>query len=220
MTRQRLAIITAAFSTLILVLALTGIDIIAIERLAQMYEPARLAMTHVTEYGKSEYYLVPALVGALYFRWRAKQSMLLCERVRQFHRASVCLYLFACVALSGLAGNVLKMLIGRSRPKEWLESGFYSIDPFTLVSRWHSFPSGHANTMTAVVIALTPFVAPRLRTPLIVVAAFIMATRCIVAAHYVSDILGGALLAALVCRWIEHYARAHYRLPFAPVKGR
>lgn len=215
MTLQRLLIISAAFITLILVLALTGLDIMATERLAQMYEPFRYAMSRVTEYGKSEYYLVPALIGALFFWWWAKHALLLCARIRQLHRASVCVYLFACVAVSGLAGNVLKLLIGRSRPKEWLESGFYGIDPFTLVSRWHSFPSGHTNTMVAVVIALSPFVSPGMRRVIVAAAAIIIATRCIVAAHYVSDILGGALVAALVCHWLEAYTRNRFRLPFA-----
>lgn len=219
MTHGRCLIIGAAWLTLIVVLALTGIDILIIEEINKIYEPFRYAMTYVTEFGKSEYYLVPALIGALFFWWRARASVLICERVRQYWRASVCLYLFACVALSGIAGNIIKLIVGRSRPKEWLESGIYSTDPFTLVSRWHSFPSGHANTMVAVVIALVPFIDARWRPALVGIAAVIIASRCLVAAHYISDVLGGAGLAAIVCYYIERYTRAHYRLPFAPIKG-
>lgn len=218
MILRRLLITAFALVTLILVLGVTQLDIIITERLTQLPESFRYALTYVTEFGKSEYYLVPALVGALFFWWRAKQSTLLCQRVRHAYRASICVYLFACVSLAGLVGNLLKFLIGRSRPKEWLESGLYGLDPFTLASRWHSFPSGHANTMTAVVIALVPFIAPRYRMPLVVVAAVITATRCVVAAHYISDILGGALVAVIICRWLESYTRTHYRLPFALVK--
>lgn len=214
MTRTRCLIIGAAFLTLIVVLALTGIDILIIEEINKIYEPFRYAMTYVTELGKSEYYLVPALLGTFFFWWQARASVLICERVRQYWRASVCLYLFACVALSGLAGNVIKLVVGRSRPKEWLESGLYGVDPFTMASRWHSFPSGHTNTMVAVVIALVPFIAARYRPYLVGIAAIIIASRCLVSAHYISDVLGGAALAALVCHYIERYTKAHYRLPF------
>lgn len=215
---RRLALITAAFLTLIGVLAATGIDIIIIERLDKLPQSFRYAMTYVTEFGKSEYYLVPALLGAVFFLWRGKQSILLCARVRHYWRASVCAYLFACIAIAGLTGNLLKFLIGRARPKEWLESGHYGFDPFSLASRWHSFPSGHTNTMVCVAIALLPFMPQRWRGVAIGVIAVIIASRCIVAAHYVSDILGGALLAVLVCGAIERTVRRRYRLPFGPVK--
>lgn len=214
---MRLLLLTSLlFITAILALSLTWFDVYIIERIASIHEPFRYAMTYVTEFGKSEYYLVPALLLGLFFWWRGRAATTLCARMRHYWRASICAYLFTCVAIAGLAGNVLKFLIGRSRPKEWLESGLYGLDPFTLASRWHSFPSGHANTMVAVVIALVPFTNPRWHPYLAVTAGVIIASRCIVAAHFVSDILGGALLAALVCLWLQRYAQKHYRLPFLP----
>jgi membrane-associated phospholipid phosphatase len=65
--------------------------------------------------------------------------------------------------------------------------------PCFVDSRYHSFPSGHATTAFAVAAALTR-AAPARRPLWLAVAGTIGAARVLLNAHFLSDVLGGAIL--------------------------
>jgi len=105
-------------------------------------------------------------------------------------------FVFCLLALVHFSGRILslwlKFAFGRYRPSEWLPRGGGTF--------WHddawSFPSGHAILFASLVL---PIVAcyPRWR-PLLAVVVFAMAARVAVNAHFLSDVLAGYALVALL----------------------
>lgn len=106
------------------------------------------------------------------------------------------LYLLAALAVSGVAAQIIKQIVGRGRPRLLDEFGPFVFDSFTLRSTYASFPSGHSTTAFAAAVALSYFL-PRWRLPLLLLAAAIAVSRVIVGAHYPSDVIAGSFLGAL-----------------------
>jgi membrane-associated phospholipid phosphatase len=101
-------------------------------------------------------------------------------------------FMFAAIALTGLADTIIKRMIGRARPSELGPLGF---EPFSWRSEFASFPSGHATNVFATLVAVG-LVFPRARPLLWIYALTIAASRVIVSAHFPSDVLAGAAFGA------------------------
>jgi membrane-associated phospholipid phosphatase len=98
-------------------------------------------------------------------------------------------------ALSGLAVNALKHSIGRARPK-FMHSGNTVFSPFS-GNDWDSFPSGHA--MAAFAVATVIAVRfPKVRWPVLALAFGIALSRLVRGSHYLTDIVGGAVLGVVI----------------------
>jgi membrane-associated phospholipid phosphatase len=137
-----------------------------------------------------EYYftIVVALIVALAhrLRWRAGAFVLL------------------ATAVSGLNG-LIKWIAGRTRPFHLFDSaGNARLAPFDLspfrgglsglfVSKNLCFPSGHAALAFATAEALA-ILYPRARWGFYIVALIVGAERVLENAHYVSDVVGAAIL--------------------------
>lgn len=150
----------------------------------------------VTTLGKSQWYLYPlglySAYAALMLRLRPA------ERAIWLPRLQTGLFIFANVALSGLAVDIIKIFVGRPRPVLFLEDGIFNqFSPFMLKSRWWSFPSGHSVTVLSLALAVSLF-WPRLRWLLLAFAGLIGASRVIVTAHYMGDVFGGFAVAVIV----------------------
>ena len=107
--------------------------------------------------------------------------------------------------ISRFATGELKDATGRVRPPQWLAEGGGGE---TFWRDGAAFPSGHVALFASIVIPLA-VVAPRTR-PLLVIAAFMMAARVAVNAHWVSDTLGAITLVALVT-WVLALAVRPFR---------
>jgi len=97
---------------------------------------------------------------------------------------------------AGLLAHILKPIVHRARPYEtdlaperWI--GYLGNSDFA------SFPSAEAATSFAVAVTLAAWY-PRLRLPLILLAAVISVARVPVGAHHPSDVAAGALLGIAV----------------------
>jgi len=101
-------------------------------------------------------------------------------------------YLFIAVGLPGLVSTVIKRWIGRVRPSA---AGPFAYEPFSWRPEYASFPSGHATTAFAALVAFGA-VFPRTRPVLWVYALLIAASRVMVSAHYPSDLIAGAAFGA------------------------
>ncbi|MBI2607822.1 MAG: phosphatase PAP2 family protein [Candidatus Doudnabacteria bacterium] len=95
---------------------------------------------------------------------------------------------------SALAGRVivelLKRGIERARPFEVMD-----VNQLLIKDQGFSFPSGHAVILFAIALA---FYRTRWFWPLIVLATIGSIARVFVGVHYISDIIGSVVIAALV----------------------
>lgn len=112
---------------------------------------------------------------------------------------AVPVFLFAAVAAAGLATDILKVVFGRTRPKLLFLAGQYDFTWFGFRADLWSFPSGHATTAAALVAALW-YLWPRYLPIYLAGGLLIAASRIVTGAHYLSDTIAAAALAAVVTR--------------------
>ncbi len=110
------------------------------------------------------------------------------------------------IALADWSSSGLKALFERPRPP------LRYPEPKTLVPLPHdaSFPSGHAATSFAAATMLS-FTFPRFAPPLYVLAAAVAFSRVYVGVHYPLDVIGGAILGALVAIALRFLAQRRAR---------
>lgn len=109
------------------------------------------------------------------------------------------LAIFFTLFIAGVAGDVLKMIIGRERPVVELASLIERVKPF----RSLSFPSGHATKVMALTIPFLLFSLKNVKllnlykSMVLLVAMIVAYSRIALQAHYPSDVIGGAAFAFL-----------------------
>jgi len=96
-------------------------------------------------------------------------------------------------AVATVLANVLKDVFGRPRPS----IGHPEIHPLVAVPHTASMPSGHAAGAFAAALAVG-LVHPRLRWPLLALAALIALSRVWLGVHYLTDVIAGAALGSIV----------------------
>ena len=107
----------------------------------------------------------------------------------------------AC-ALAGAVARVVKISTGRARPSVQTEAAWNGPN---FRARYNAFPSGHTAASTAFFATLV-LACWRIGAPFLVIPLLIAFSRMYVAAHYLSDVVCGAMIglltACLVARWI------------------
>lgn len=151
----------------------------------------------ITFLGRSPGYLVAAAGIVVWCLLRAREAKSAPHlRMRARSRAEAAAFVFATIAISGIATNLIKLLVGRLRPSMLFDAGQYGFAPFNFESTMRSFPSGHATTAFALALALGAL-WPHQRRWLAAAACLIAASRVAINAHYFGDVVGGALVAIL-----------------------
>ncbi|NTU52630.1 MAG: phosphatase PAP2 family protein [Chlorobiaceae bacterium] len=151
----------------------------------------------VTLAGQSEWYLIGGLVVYAWFRKRNRE------------KAKSGLFLFSTVAVSGILADIFKFILGRARPKLFLQQGIFGFEPFQghIEHAWTSFPSGHSATALSVALTLS-LLFPRLRPVFIVTAMLVAASRVVLCQHYLSDVAAGSVLGVMTVTLLyQHYFR-------------
>jgi len=157
----------------------------------------------VSELGKSQWYLVGALVA--YPMWP-----------RASGKARISL-LFWSVALSGILVDLVKVLLARPRPELFLEHGLYGFDFLRVQASYLSFPSGHTATAFSVGACLALF-WPRGRVVFLAGAASIGTARILLAQHYPSDVFVGAWFGTFTVLWLNRNKKHSINDP-SPMAG-
>jgi membrane-associated phospholipid phosphatase len=99
----------------------------------------------------------------------------------------------AAYAIAGGLTDVLKRAFDRPRPSLVDPA----VHPLVAVPHSAAMPSGHASTAFAAAVAVG-LVHPRLRWPLLALAALIALSRVWLGVHYLTDVIAGAALGAAI----------------------
>jgi membrane-associated phospholipid phosphatase len=143
-----------------------------------------LAARNITNIGLSGPYFAIAVVTFVFCKWVQPQQ----GRARIWARD----FFFALMG-SGILVHIFKFCVGRQRPhlSETFEPNVFH--PFTTDWNFQSFASGHSQVMftVATIMALA---IPKWRWGFISVAVIIGLTRVIIHDHFLSDVIGGAVI--------------------------
>jgi undecaprenyl-diphosphatase len=153
-------------------------------------------LRQITQMGNSAWPL--GIGGALWLglavlvqRWRGLRKTVV-------RRAQDCvLFVMASVALSGALASLLKQIIGRARPMTDGGAGVYQFKLLAFDPAWASFPSGHATTATAMMLALA-MIMPRHAVACVAIGLLGAASRALLGVHWASDVIAGIALGTVV----------------------
>jgi undecaprenyl-diphosphatase len=126
-------------------------------------------------------------------------------------------FLFVAIAVPSLFVTIIKRLIGRARPFVGSAADPFLYQPLVWRADYASMPSGHATTAFAAAIAIA-LVWPRLRWPMLVYAVIIAASRVVLDAHYLSDVIVGAFVGVIGALMVRDWF-ARRRLGFVVDAG-
>ncbi len=104
-----------------------------------------------------------------------------------------------------------KFLIGRSRPKLWIHDGtttFYPFPPLSDIYDYASMPSGHTQVSFTCALILS-ILFPKYRYIYIGIAIIIGFSRMMITAHWLSDVVMGAVFGSVVPILIYHHFYKH-----------
>ncbi|PKN88026.1 MAG: phosphatase PAP2 family protein [Deltaproteobacteria bacterium HGW-Deltaproteobacteria-1] len=149
----------------------------------------------ITQAGDSLWYfilLVPAFI-VIRFVWKNEQW------------SAKILYLLLCISLSGILNIGIKWLTGRNRPINLIEDGVFGFDFFRIIFLYEttSFPSGHTVTAFALATAFS-FLYPRWSFPAFLIAVMIGLSRVVLTAHYLSDVIAGAVVGVICSLGVKY----------------
>ena len=169
----------------------------------------KLFFKAVTRFGKSEWPLVPSgllVILLLAGDWTR------CDRKLAAAAAEIATlagFFFVAVAGAGLVTDLVKWIFGRSRPELFATDGVLTLNLFSFDATNVSFPSGHATTVSAIVVAVALMMQRRvnpLTVLLGVAAAVVCVSRVAVLAHFPSDVAAGIFVGSsftlLVAWWL------------------
>jgi membrane-associated phospholipid phosphatase len=148
----------------------------------------------VSKLGLATFYLVFAAVCFMFFRFIKKRKI-------WSNRA---LFVFLSISLSGILVLIIKFIFGRYRPRMFLQEQLYGFKFFQLKGKLTSFPSGHASTIVALMLALY-FISPKYRAIYFVIALVIVISRVLVCHHYLTDVVFGSYLAVVTTVCLKHF---------------
>lgn len=162
----------------------------------------RQAFLPVTELGKADYYILALLlawaIGRAGFLRAAPMGV--ANTWAALARASG--FIMASLAFSAIFVHILKLTVGRARPKELFANDVYAAFPFSFDTSLSSFPSGHSQTVWSIMAALM-FLYPRAWPLFASWAAVIASSRIIVGSHFPSDVLMGSFIAVLSALYVR-----------------
>lgn len=162
------------------------------------------ALRAAEDMGDSKWFLVTAgcwLLGCLMLT-RLVTDPGVIARLKWLVRVQI--WLIAAVAVSGIVANVFKWIFGRARPA-YLEDG-RAADWTLFNSDWgfQSYPSGHTTTLFSAAFVLAA-VFPRFRWFIWGCAVAGGLGRIAHGAHFLSDVIAGALLGGVTAWWLQGY---------------
>jgi membrane-associated phospholipid phosphatase len=154
------------------------------------------ALDGITHYAKAGHWLAAAILalivaaGMRHFGVQAEDATQL---------ISYSLAFIASLTMGSAVLHVIKLVLGRRRPRDDMEMGLYGFQPFAFNLEYNSFPSGHALTICCVAVIFT-CVWPAWWPLFFAIASLLAVTRALLTAHFLSDVLIGAGIGLIAAR--------------------
>jgi membrane-associated phospholipid phosphatase len=187
---------------LALLFLVAGLYCLSIDRRMAHYFRERLAKPifrfalRITDWAKGG----PWIAAAAVIYVAAQGWMALAEETPTVHAISdYALALLASFVAGSIILHVIKIFLGRRRPRDDFEHGLYGFRWFTWQLQHDSFPSGHSMTIFCVAVVLSA--AFPLLAPLWLLLAFgLSLTRAMLTAHFLADVMVGAAIGIIATR--------------------
>ncbi len=163
---------------------------------------------NITELGSSSWYFGIALFCLIILFTNKKINLIKfnnLENLINFFISSI-IYLLAV----GIITQIIKHLVGRPRPNHTDFENVFSFNFFTIDSNFHSFPSGHSSTIFIVCFILCA-IMPKLKYYFLILASIVALSRVVVGAHFLTDVVSGALLALIVFKSLNFFLEKSYK---------
>lgn len=186
--------IAAAFLVLVAA-AVLFLDALSVSWTGHLPPGAVAVFRRITRFGQSDWLLIPTGVLAILLLGADWRRAPLLMRLAWAEIGALVGYFFFAVAIAGLLTDLIKWIVGRSRPMQFLADGVFAIHPFSFGYAHASFPSGHATTVAAATVVIA-FISRRWAVPVALLAAIIAVSRVAVGAHYPSDVVAGLFIGA------------------------
>ena len=206
-------LIVAALAIAVIVATMFLLDTWSVRQARGLPVSLLTAARGFTDLGKSGYFLWP--LGILMLVLVAIYS----PAMPRFWRGILAAwavrigFLFVAIGLPSLFDTIIKNMIGRARPFVVAGPDVWAYEPFTWHARYASFPSGHATTAFAALVAIGA-IFPQARALMWIYAVLIALSRVVVTAHHPSDVIGGAIVGAVGAVMVRNWF-ADRRLGFA-----
>jgi undecaprenyl-diphosphatase len=189
-----------------------AVDVAVIKQMPVRGTASLWPLRYFTDLGKSEYVLW-TLAGVLIF------ILLMMPRLSGLSRSVLIAfgvrvqYVFFAVLIAVLTSEVLKYVIGRSRPFVGGEANAFYFEHFSGSPAFASLPSGHATTAFALAFAVSS-VWRKATLVMFIYAVLICVSRVVLLAHHPSDVVAGALIGVIGAMFVRYWFAAR-RLGFS-----
>lgn len=203
-------------TALVIGILMFAIDVAAIKQMPPRGTASLWPLRIFTDFGKSTYVLWTLAGGLLIV-------LLIMPRLNGVSRQVLIAfgtriqYVFFAVLFAVLTGEVLKYIIGRSRPFVGGDANAFYYQHFAGNPAFESLPSGHATTAFALAFAVAS-VWRKATLIMFVFAVLICISRVILLAHHPSDVVAGALTGMIGAMLVRYWFAAR-RLGFKIGRG-
>ncbi len=161
----------------------------------------------ITDLGDSLWYFL-FFILLLFVSYLMKVSQIISAE-KYFYLKKFSIFSFSYLLLVGLITQIIKHLVGRPRPNHSQLDGGFEFNFFTTESSFHSFPSGHSSTIIAITIIVS-LTIPNLRYFFYFCGFLIALSRVVVEAHFLTDVVGGLLVAISVYKFFNYFIKIKY----------
>lgn len=157
---------------------------------------AHKALDSITHYAKAAHWLAAAILALIAAAVMRHYGVLEAEATMLVNYS---LAFIASLTMGSAVLHVIKLVLGRRRPRDDMEMGLYGFQPMAFNPDYNSFPSGHALTICCVAVIFT-CVWPMWWPVSFGIAAILAVTRALLTAHFLSDVLIGAGIGLIAAR--------------------